>query len=286
MGSYGSFEQLIQKTNDKYRLVKVVYPKGLGYVEHILDFYGFFLVCSGKMRYRLNGKEQILTKGTLQFIYPGDRHEILSIDPLENLVFLNADVSVPEMNRNFQFIIGKGVCNLTDCPQTITHLEDWQWNLFCNTFLQLLAHDNSGKESTAIRSILWHTLIQNLLSVLLQRTFYDFEIELPSWFKQAIMQMLKYENYTAGVTRFHELCRRSPEHVCRLMQKYYGTTPLAFVNNLRLDYAAEQLCKTKASITTITFDSGFNNLAYFRKCFKHKFDVTPREYRKRAQNMD
>lgn len=59
-----------------------------------------------------------------------------------------------------------------------------------------------------------------------------------------------------------------------------GTTPSAYIQERRLVRAAEKLVSyPEATITQIAFDHGFNDSAYFTRCFRRRNGVTPREFR-------
>lgn len=62
-----------------------------------------------------------------------------------------------------------------------------------------------------------------------------------------------------------------------------GDTPNAFILRCRLKHSAT-LLKTcpHMNVTEIAEDSGFNNAAYFSRCFKKKFGVSPLAYRKNS----
>lgn len=59
-----------------------------------------------------------------------------------------------------------------------------------------------------------------------------------------------------------------------------GTTPSAAILERRLDRAADRLmADPAATITRIAFAHGFNDSAYFTRCFRQKFGVSPSEWR-------
>lgn len=61
-----------------------------------------------------------------------------------------------------------------------------------------------------------------------------------------------------------------------------GTTPSAYILQQRLERAAERLTMERdTSITAIAFDLGFNDSAYFARCFRQHFGVPPSLYRSR-----
>ena len=59
-----------------------------------------------------------------------------------------------------------------------------------------------------------------------------------------------------------------------------GTTPIQYVMEQRLEYARELLLETEVSISQIAQQCGFEDMFYFSRCFKKKFHLSPRAYRK------
>ncbi len=59
-----------------------------------------------------------------------------------------------------------------------------------------------------------------------------------------------------------------------------GTTPSAAILDRRLERAAEKLlADLTQTITDVAFSHGFNDSAYFTRCFRQKFGVSPRAWR-------
>lgn len=59
-----------------------------------------------------------------------------------------------------------------------------------------------------------------------------------------------------------------------------ATTPSAYIQQMRLKRAAERLAAGGGgSITDLAFELGFNDSAYFARCFRHQFGVAPRDWR-------
>ena len=75
----------------------------------------------------------------------------------------------------------------------------------------------------------------------------------------------------------------SPRTVQNLFARM-GTTPSAAILERRLDRAAERLmADPRATITEVAFAHGFNDSAYFTRCFRQKFGVSPRDWRMGAR---
>jgi signal transduction histidine kinase/DNA-binding response OmpR family regulator/ligand-binding sensor domain-containing protein len=59
-----------------------------------------------------------------------------------------------------------------------------------------------------------------------------------------------------------------------------GVSPVVFIRDMRLNEAAELIKNEDLLIKEICFEVGFNDLKYFGKCFRTKFNQTPAEYRR------
>lgn len=84
---------------------------------------------------------------------------------------------------------------------------------------------------------------------------------------------------TASIAEELGISLRTVQNVFAAM----GTTPVGYIAERRLARAAELLTSPDAiSVTDIAFDLGFNDSAYFARCFRHHYGVTPSGYRASA----
>ena len=81
-----------------------------------------------------------------------------------------------------------------------------------------------------------------------------------------------------GVAR--EACL-SPFHFHRSFRTFFGETPHQFVVRLRLDRAADQLRRTRYSITDVALSVGFESPAHFSRALKSRFECPPQSYRQK-----
>ena len=76
----------------------------------------------------------------------------------------------------------------------------------------------------------------------------------------------------------------SEEAGCSRMQFYRkikgltDQTPSQFVRSIRLKRAAQLLLAKSDNVSQIAYSVGFSSLAYFNKCFKEQFGVTPGQF--------
>jgi AraC family L-rhamnose operon regulatory protein RhaS len=71
----------------------------------------------------------------------------------------------------------------------------------------------------------------------------------------------------------------SVRHLNRIFQSYYQTTPISYLQRLRLERACTLLRQTKLTITDITHKCGFNDSNYFTRQFTKAYGCSPKAYR-------
>jgi len=64
-----------------------------------------------------------------------------------------------------------------------------------------------------------------------------------------------------------------------------GLTPVAFVLQVRLNYARRLISTQDTSLTTVASKCGFQNLSHFSKAFKQQFGISPLQFRKNIDNI-
>jgi signal transduction histidine kinase/ligand-binding sensor domain-containing protein/DNA-binding response OmpR family regulator len=82
-----------------------------------------------------------------------------------------------------------------------------------------------------------------------------------------------------NVIYFAEQMNMSRSVLFRKMKVLTGQSINEFVRTIKIKRAGQLLANTNMSIADITYEVGFNDLKYFRKCFKMTFDETPSNYR-------
>ena len=77
------------------------------------------------------------------------------------------------------------------------------------------------------------------------------------------------------------------DYLRKLFQREMGVTPLQYLNNLRLHFAAEALLSAEAtpgSVTDIARMCGFREPLYFSRMFKKKYGLSPTHYAAAGNN--
>lgn len=75
-------------------------------------------------------------------------------------------------------------------------------------------------------------------------------------------------------------CGLGATHFIHYSKQLTNTTPVQFLNQCRLQAAAKMLkAEPDRSVLDVTMACGFNSSQYFATLFRHRFGMTPRDYR-------
>jgi AraC-like DNA-binding protein/mannose-6-phosphate isomerase-like protein (cupin superfamily) len=97
--------------------------------------------------------------------------------------------------------------------------------------------------------------------------------------------IIKYveNNYSENISidDMARLCDFSQSHFMKFFKSNMEVSFIEYLNNYRLTMAARLLISSTSPIIAISMESGFDNLSYFNRLFKKKYEMTPSEYRRR-----
>lgn len=82
-----------------------------------------------------------------------------------------------------------------------------------------------------------------------------------------------------SVSKLSQMCDISEVHFRRIFSHIYRTSPLKYINSVRLNKAKELLLSDSFSIYEISLMCGFENHHYFSKIFKEETNMTPSKFR-------
>ena len=100
---------------------------------------------------------------------------------------------------------------------------------------------------------------------------------------QSITEYIRQHlNESISLELLADTFQMSPNYLSRLFRERIGVNYTDYVNNARLELAAELLCSSTKKIDDIAGETGFNSSVYFIKRFKHKYGMTPKTYRMNA----
>lgn len=102
-------------------------------------------------------------------------------------------------------------------------------------------------------------------------------------FMRSIVEIIhqNMDNSEFSVEDLQDALKVGKWHLTAKVKALVGLTPMEFIRETRLSYAAELIDKSDYNMTQITYMIGMSDSRYFSRCFKQKYGVTPTEYKNR-----
>lgn len=247
-------------------------------VLHDHQYYELFIVVKGNVIHHINGTKHRLAEGTLVFIRPSDIHTYEDL-PEEHATIINIAFSENSIRMLFEYFTGdfpsKHLLSQDFPPMRLLPAADKGWVIKhferCYTF--------NWQEPRQLK-----IYTRTLLAEVFQRYFYemsDEELQIPAWLLELCQQMNKPENFKQGTERMIELSGKSREHIGRSMKKYMNVSMTDYINELRINYAANMLISSSLPILDICYDLGYQNVGWFYTQFKKKYGISPKQFREK-----
>lgn len=245
---------------------------------HKHTFFEIFLTLSDNYRHFVKGTTQILPLHSLVFVRETDLHENLFPDIAQHHIqFL---IKKDEMLSFLKFLNNKTLTDTllnTHFPPTV-QLNQYDYSKVIKLFdrINLLNIGNIDEVNLYCKKVLTTLFVDYFSSYSITS-----DKNAPMWLENALEITNTQKLFIDGIDKMIEKSGKSYEHFSRILKEYYNITPSEYINDLRVNYAAN-LCKnTRIPITDICFNCGFNNISYFYTQFKNKYGCTPLEFRKR-----
>ncbi len=87
------------------------------------------------------------------------------------------------------------------------------------------------------------------------------------------------------VEEFAFLCNMSLSTFQRKFKQTYGISPAKYIEQQRIEKAKLLLIKTNNTISSISFQLGYDTLSHFSKVFKKNNNISSSEFRKNLRNQ-
>jgi len=108
-----------------------------------------------------------------------------------------------------------------------------------------------------------------------------FQISSSDAFAELVGWMTGHLHHDLSVEALAAKAYLGPRQFSRRFKNGFGTTPGAFVENLRLDEARQRLTMPNQNIESVAASVGFKSADVFRRAFERRYGITPGNYRKR-----
>ncbi|MBP5324851.1 MAG: AraC family transcriptional regulator [Pseudobutyrivibrio sp.] len=242
----------------------------------------FIYIKKGKGIIVIDGQEHIVEAGDIAFILPGRVHGIYQYEDssieYENILFDTKMFSSTTDDFYDTFLL-PFFENTVEIPHIfhrgVTGYESIKKYLDAN---DNISSHREGAWGLAIKGNMY-LLLFNLV------TLYEEKIDIAESkridkLKPVIKHVELHYSQQMTVADMAKLAGFSESHFMRFFKDVFGVSFITYLNDYRLSMAARLLLSTEENILTISQQVGFENLSHFNRCFKKKYNKTPREYMK------
>ena len=91
------------------------------------------------------------------------------------------------------------------------------------------------------------------------------------------------DNCDFSAEQFYKEMGMSRSQLHRKLTALTGLSPIKYIRHIRLHKAKELLQQADVSISSVAYDTGFNDPAYFGRVFKKEFGLTPFEWKEKGE---
>lgn len=250
------------------------------YCLHCHEYYEIFLTTKGTATHEINGHIINLPEGSLVFIRPDDRHSfIYETDSQRKSSHVNLAFSRETAELLFLYLSdgfpSEALLSSPMPPQCILSKDEKKRLLVKIGKLDTVKWNDKKQLKMQMRKL----LVEIFAGYFSQFSEYK-QSEIPQWLVFLSEEMKKPENFVGGADKMTELSGKTKEHLSRNVKKHFGITLSEYINNLRINYAANLLLNTNKPVLDICFECGFQNLSWFYSVFEKKFGISPGEFKR------
>ena len=220
---------------------------------------------SGMQNIRVGENIYTLKKGDAVAIFPNTIHEYIECDSLYN-----------ETTEVVAII-----CNTKLFAETLPDIiTKYPRNPFIDAEMisknAALAFRKIVKQNNEIEMIGWTYIILSNLFSTLELIPQEGNLDLPSKIISYINANFKED---LSINRIAKVFGYHPSYIAHLFCDILKIPFKTYLGNIRSEYAASQIRTTEKNLTEIAYDSGYNSLNTFCRCFKKAFLQTPSQYK-------
>lgn len=241
----------------------------------------------GRFRVDMNMHTYALTAPALLFVGSGDIHAILGEDGcLESAVVFDMKMLSFEHYDEVQYQILRPLLDKTmQFPALLTPKEA-AWEELIMLYGQVLA---GAEEKTPAAGMRVKANLLQMLACLYEQHYFNNMEQADLHASRRIEDAKKVLGYIQN--HYHEritnqdmagILQMNEQYFCRYFKKIMGKTPTDYINEVRIEKAAEYLRRTDRKIVDIAMDCGYENMGYFIKRFRRQKGSSPSKYRERV----
>ena len=232
-------------------------------------------------------KQYIVSAGTIALIIPGQLHSIEQYEQesmeYENIIFHPGILISKKTDTSYTELLGPLLTGSLAVPLLYTpELPYYNEIAACIDANDEISRTNPPGYQLYIKSQLFM-----LLFILANKCLLNEPVKKDYKSLEKMKLILKYveNNYMNKVT-IEDIANEvglSQSHFMKFFKNNMEVSFIEYLNNYRLTMASRLLISSSSSIIAIAMESGFDNLSYFNRLFKKKYEMTPSEFRRQYQ---
>ncbi len=244
---------------------------------HRQDYYEIFLTL-GETTPHLVGERLIeLKRGSLVLVRPWDIHGYPRMDDQQKY-FANLSFSERTMDQLLLYLSdgfpAKALLEAPMPPTVLLNEEETERLYRRFDALNAVPLEDHSRLKLQARQLIFEMMTRHFIH--LGETW---DNRLPVWLERLCRQMEERQNFSGGAERMLGLSGKSRTHLSRTIQRYFHVSLSEYVNDLRLNYIANMLLSSEVPILDLCFEAGFQNVGWFYRLFKRKYQMSPKEFR-------
>lgn len=231
-------------------------------------WHALYYVRSGHGTLTIRNKTYPLHKGSFYFITPNEsvKYESDEENPIQYYWFAIYPDFAEEISRILGFTDAEPIRSATKQDKIV------------KVFEKLMTYKTATPESYFATL----SAITKILSLEFSNVEYVENSSAHETFTQSVKQQidLNYTNPNFHIEAVAQMLYVSHAHMSRIFKEVMGISPVRYLIEVRLNYAAKLLDSPEMKVKDLCEACGFGDEAHFMKSFKKKFGVTVNEYRK------
>ncbi len=231
-----------------------------------------FLVLSGNLTFIVESETFHLTEDDIILINSNQVHEIVGKDNVTVVLQINYSFFKKWLDESSFFH-----CNSTVYHNTSKYIE------LKRIIAQLIYINYNDTEHNELLTIsLAYQIVLELIKNF--RSFDQNQLNQNSKHLQRLRAIIQYlnTNYMDNIT-LEQIAEKeflSPSYFSHFFKINMGVSFFNYLTGIRMNHAVNELITTNHTMEQIAANNGFANNRYFVDCFKKKYEMLPKEYRK------
>ena len=245
-------------------------------IRHSHQFAELFYVRSGQGHFIVEDGTYPVKKDDLIIVNPNVEHTEVSAlhDPLDYVVLGVEGMSFDFGNRSGS--LNHKIINYRNQKDELVF------------YLNAMLHETENKEEHY--EVVCQNLLENVIISLMRTSGRPISVVATQRADKVCSRIKRYidSNYTEDISlaSLADKAHISKYYLSHTFAKYYGMSPINYLNEVRLRASKELLETTDLSISQVAESTGFSSLSYFSQSFRRNCGLTPSDYRLLAKNND